>query len=112
MKIHHTSLTIERWSRFSLLEQLANVGSDVERTIQWKKRGNLEYSQNAFERVLELLDFTIEDPKNKKRLREILRVREALIDYFMYSNEYSSTDKSWQDYFYQFNYAAAMQKGK
>jgi len=94
------------------VEQLANVGSDVERTIQWKRKGNLEYSQKAFERVLELLDLTVADPKNKRRLKEVLRVREVLVDHFVYDNEYASSDESWQKYFYHFNYATALRRGR
>lgn len=112
MTYHHPSLAAGRWFKFSLMEQLGNVGSDIERTIQWRKKGDLEYSKQAFERALELLDLTIADPKNKKRLREILRARECLIDYFMYNNEYGSTDEFWQQYFYDFGYAAAIQRGR
>ncbi len=112
MKVYHPSLASGRWFNFSLAEQLANVGSDIERTIQWKKKGDLEYSNNAFERALELLNLTIEDPKHRKRLKELLRVREILLDYFLGDNIYSFTDEFWQDYFYQFNYAAALQKGR
>ena len=109
---HHKELTAERWFTFSLFEQLANVGSDIERTIQWRKRGNDAYSQQAFNRALELLDLTIADPKHLKRLREIVRTREALVDYFMYDNSYGSSDQIWQKYFYNFNYAAALAHGK
>jgi len=112
MTIHHKQLAPERWFELSLVEQLANVGSDIERTIQWKKKGNLEYSQRAFERALELIDLTVADPKNRKRLKEVLRAREMLVDHFVYDNSYSSTDESWQRYFLQFNYAAAIQRGK
>ena len=52
-----------------------------------------EASKQAFERALELLSLTILDPKHKGRLRELTRVREALIDYFVYDNEYGSSDK-------------------
>jgi hypothetical protein len=110
--IVHKELAEGRWFKLSLVEQLANVGSDVYRTIQWKNKGESEYSQNAFERVLELIDLTVADPKNKGRLREVLRVREALVDYFVYDNEYSSTDEAWQNYFYNFNYAAALKRGR
>jgi len=55
---------------------------------------------------------TVEDPKNKKRLKEILRVRETLIDYFVYDNEYGSSDALWQEYFHQFAYAAAIRRGR
>jgi len=110
--IVHKQLASGHWFKLSLVEQLANVGSDIERTIQWKKRGNIEYSQKAFERALELLDLTIADPKNKGRLKEVLRTREALVDHFVFDNEYSSTDESWQKYFFSFNYAAALRRGR
>jgi len=112
MLVHHKGLNPERWFKFTLMEQLANVGMDVSRTINWKNKGNSEYSRTAFERSLELLDLTISDEKNRKRLKEILRVREALVDYFVYDNIYDTSDKFWQDYFYNYNYAAAIQKGK
>ncbi len=108
----HKDLTYERWFKFSLFEQLANVGMDIERTIRWKKDGDIKYSKQAFERALELLDLTIADHKNKKRLREIVRAREALVDHFVYDNEYNTTDEQWQKYFYQFNYAAALERGR
>lgn len=113
MILIHKDLTLERWFKFSLFEQLANVGCDIERTIQWKKNGNLDYSQKAFERALELLSLTILDPKNKKGARrELYRVREALLDYFIGDNEYNTTDEQWHNYFYDFNYAAAIQRGR
>lgn len=109
----HTDLTLERWSQFTLFEQLANVGTDVERAIRWRNKGNVEYSNNAFYRALELLDLTLADPKNKRRgcLKELLYVREGLVDYF-FENEFNSTDQQWYDYFYHFNYAAALARGK
>ncbi len=109
----HTTLTPEHWFTFSLIEQLANIGCDIERTIQWKKKGNLEYSKQAFYRALELIDLTIADPKTKGgALREIVRTRECLVDHFVYDNTYKTTDEIWHNYFFQFNYAAAMLKGK
>lgn len=110
--IIHKQLAAGRWFALSLIEQLANVGSDIERTIKWKKEGDTEYSSNAFERALELLDLTVADPKNKGRLKEISRVREALVDHFVYNNEYTTTDELWQNYFYDFNYAAAIRSGR
>jgi len=110
--IIHKDLTPERWFSFSIFKQLANVGMDVTRTIDWKKKDNLEYSTNALYRALELLDLTIADPKNRGcRRRELLRVREALVDFIMYDNEYQTTETFWHDYFYNFNYAAALERG-
>ena len=101
-------MSTERWFKLSFVEQMANVGSEVERTILWKEKNNPEYSKMAFERALELLDLTINDKRNIKRLKELLRVREVLADYFAFNNEYQSTDKSWRDYFYPFNWAARL----
>ncbi len=105
MIIHHRDLTLKKWFKLNIFEQMANIGSEVERTILWREK-NKKYSQLAFERALELLDLTVEDPKNKNRLKELLRAREALVDYFCYDNIYHSTDQQWRDYFYAFNYAA------
>lgn len=109
---HHKNLAAGRWFELSLIEQLANIGMDIERTIRWKQKGNIESSMQAFERALDLLNLSIVDVKNSKRLKELTRTREALIDYFMCDNEYGSTDKSWQDYFYPFNYAVALRRGR
>lgn len=95
-----------RWNNFSLPEQMANIGAEIGRTINWRKKGNDRMSTNALYRGLELLDFTINDKKNKISLKEILRVREALIDFFLGDNDYKSSDAIWKKYFYFFNAAS------
>lgn len=110
--IHTDLLTSGRWFKFSIMEQLANVGADVDRAIKWRNKGDMVYSEQAVERALELLDFTIADPKNKPRLKEIVRVRGMLGDYFFGINEFSFTDEFWHNYFYDFNYAAAIARGR
>jgi hypothetical protein len=111
--IHKDLYQSGRWFKLSLIEQMANIGCDIERTIQWKRSNDLAESRRAFDRALELLDFTIVDTKNSGcRLREICRVREALVDHFVYDNEYATTDEYWQQFFYDFNYAAAIQRGR
>ena len=106
MNQQHKNLAAGRWKELSFFEQMANVVSEVERTIRWKDKHNADYSQKAFERALELLDLTIADEKNTKRLRELLRVREALADYIAFDNLYKSTNQNWQNYFLAFNFAA------
>lgn len=109
MIYQHKDLAKGRWFELPFFEQMANIGSEMERTIKWRK-GNQAYSQFAFERMLELLDLTIVDKKNLSRLKELLRVRESLVDYFQYDNIYGSTDKLWQNYFYAFHYASRINK--
>lgn len=109
----HKDLTPEHWFSFSIFQQLANVGTDVARAIDWKKKNNAEYSMKALERALELLDLTVADLKNRGgRRRELLRVREALVDFLVYDNEYKTSEEFWQEYFYNFNYAAALERGR
>ena len=110
----HKGMAAGRWFEMSLMEQMANVGSDVFRTILWKKRGDLALSQQAFFRALELIDLTIADEKHEKKAcrKELVRVREVMIDYFMYDNQYGSTDALWENYFYCFNYAASLARGR
>ncbi|MFH1389765.1 MAG: hypothetical protein ABIH56_03475 [Candidatus Margulisiibacteriota bacterium] len=107
MNYQHKELAAGRWNTLSFMEQMANVGSEIGRTISWRKK-DLEYARLAFERALELLDLTISDIKNTSRLKEITRAREALVDYFVFDNTYCSTDESWQNYFLAFNYAARL----
>lgn len=110
--IIHKELAAGRWFKFTLIEQLANIGSDVIRAINWKIKGDMKACEAALFRALELIDLTVADQKNKGRLREILRTREALVDHFLYDNEYNTTDEQWYNYFFQYNYAASMQRGR
>jgi hypothetical protein len=110
MSFQHQNLALGRWKEFSFFEQMANTGSEVERAINWKNKNNLEYSRMAFERALELLDLSFEDERNKKRLKELARVREALVDYFAGDNVYQSSEKSWKNYFSAFNFAARISR--
>ena len=108
MNIQHKNLASGRWNELSFVEQMANVGSEVERCISWKKKQNTAYCSQAFERALELLDLTIAAPKKKTYLKELTRLREMLVDYFVFDNSYHSTEKSWHAYFYAFTFAARL----
>ena len=105
----HKNLAEGRWQNLPFFEQMANIGSEVERAMSWREK-NREYSRLASDRALELLDLTISDPKNLKRLKELFRLREVLADYFYFDNTYKSTNQNWHSYFSSFNYSVAMLK--
>src|SRR3989344_6093020 len=105
MIFQHSKLASGKWFELPFFEQMANLGSEVERAILWRTK-NADYRSRAFERALELLDLTIADEKNRGRLREIVRLREILVDFFYGNNQFSSSDKLWRSYFYPFNWAA------
>lgn len=108
----HRELAAGRWFDLALVEQLAHVGSEIERTMRWRGNGNEDYARRAFERALELLDLTIADARHRSRLRELTRLREALADYFWFDNRYGSTDESWHRYFHAFTHAAVLARAR
>ena len=99
-KIHHQQLSTGRWEKMSFFEQMANVGSEVERSVNWKEKNENNF-ELAVERALELMDITINDQKNKKRLKELCRLREVFVDW-RFDNNYKSSPQNWQSYFYPF----------
>jgi hypothetical protein len=108
MEVRHPGLAAGRWRELSLAAQLGNVGSEVSRAQNWRDR-NPRLAQAAFERALELMDLTLADTKHRgahRRLRELARVREVLVDFFAGSNEYGSTGESIQRYFDAYAVAA------
>ena len=65
MDYQHKQLAAGKWKELSFLEQMANIGSEIERAIKWKNKNNAQYCRLAFERGLELLDLTARDEKTK-----------------------------------------------
>ena len=109
---YHKNLSSGNWQQLSFAEQMANIGSEVERAIKWKNKNKPERSQLAFFRLLELMDFTIADKNNINRLGELCRTREVLVDYFFADNQYKSTDILWQKYFRAFTWKSNLAAGK
>lgn len=106
MSAQHPSLTAGRWRQLPFVEQMANIGSEVERALNWRVKNNEAYSQMAFERALELIDLTLESAGTLACRREVARLRETWADYFFGDNQYGSTESSWKKYFLQFTFAA------
>lgn len=107
----HKNLAEGGFHKFSFPEQMANIGAEIGRAAIWKNK-DIKMSEDAFERGLELLDFAIEDPKNRKKLKELCRLREVLADYFYFDNICGSSDEKWDNYFNAFNYVAAINREK
>ncbi len=106
MSFQHKELANGRWAQMSLCEQMANIGSEVSRALNWKKKNRNDLSLEAVNRALELLDLTVGSLNGYSRLKECLRVRESLVDYFYGENIFSSSEILWRKYFDAFAYAA------
>lgn len=106
MNYQHKELAAGRWKQLSFIEQMANIGSEVERALNWQAKNNAAYTQQAFERSLELIDLTLDNLKGFPRLKEVARLREAIVEYFSGTNQFKFTDESLRKYFLNFAFAA------
>lgn len=93
----HLESARDNWAKFSLEEQLANIGSEVSRAL--KSQGNQSRYWSAVARALDLFYLTIEDPRWKGRLREILRIRELFAAAALGSNEFQTSLQDLDRYF-------------
>ena len=97
----------DRWATFSLVEQLGNVGSEVDRTIRAHATGNAGRFDNALARALELFDLTAADERWRgPRRREILRAREEFCRLFFDATAPAQSAPGLQRYFLHFAFAA------
>ena len=103
----HATLAAGRWKSLSLVEQLANVGSEVERAIKAHEADRTERRDAAVNRGLELFDLTAADDRWRgSRRREILRAREEFCALFWGDTEQPGAAASLSQYFLHFAVAA------
>ena len=96
--IIHKGLASGGWRKFSLIEQMANIGSEVGRARKWFGKDKKLYD-GAVDRALDLFDLTLEDPRWKGRLREVGRAREVFCDAITGGKEYKSSLEDLEQYF-------------
>jgi hypothetical protein len=97
----------KRWMTLTLIEQLANVGSEVERAIRAFEMGNQTRFAGALERALELFDFTVADSRWRgPRRREVLRAREEFCRLFFDDSVPADSAAGLRRYFLAFAMAA------
>ena len=100
-KFIHKELAAGGWSKLSLAEQLANIGSEVSRAHKWQEKDENIF-WGAAERALELFDLTLTDSRWKGRLREIARVKELFCDALLGGKDYRSSLRDLEGYFFPF----------
>ncbi len=79
----HASLSPERWATFSLDQQILMIGNEMNRAGRWMSpdtRSNLDL---AYERVLRLLDLTVEVQSRPTLRRELLRWRDLIAQLYI-----------------------------
>ena len=85
--------TTVNWFDMPIGVQISNVGSEVHRALQWKKRGNKQRETAFCKKAIEFLDIMKQYPKNKYRIGEIESCIEELEDYFLGNNQYQTTEE-------------------
>lgn len=101
----------DRWADLSLSEQLANVGSEVERSIRARQAGRADRFDHALTRALALFDLTAADDRWRgHRRREILRAREEFCRLFFDDDAPAGSADGLRRYFLAF--AAAARRGR
>lgn len=100
MHFQHYSLSQGRWFELSLIDQLANVGSEINRLI--KAKNDKKKFDAAVWRALELFDLTAQDLRWKNAIKEVLRAREVFCDIIFGNNQYETTLEDLNKYFFYF----------
>lgn len=103
----------DKWAAMDFISQMANIGSEVGRTLRWKQKGNATLARNAFIRALDLFDLTIETGRNNgspssrdSMLREVLMARDQFCEEYLSedNNAIAPSDR----YFSQFAKTCAL----
>jgi len=106
------SQSAQRWHALPLVEQLAHVGSEVDRAVRAHEAGNTSRFDNALARALELFDLTAADERWRgSRRREILRAREEFCRLFYDDNTPPHSASGLRAYFHTFAVAARLRHG-
>jgi hypothetical protein len=96
----------ERWAKMDIMQQMGNIASEVGRSISSKKRGDIDRSDAAVDRAIDLFDATIDSliAQKSHRVSEVLRAREQYLSLFFADTFDTDADKI-DNYF--MNYAIA-----
>jgi hypothetical protein len=74
----HAALTLERWSRFTLDQQVLMIANEMNRGAKFLGPEDDVRRRNAYERALALVDLTIGTHTARGLRRELLRWRDLL----------------------------------
>ena len=99
----HQTLAAGRWMTLTLEAQLANVGSEVDRTISAWEAQRPDRFDRALARALELFELTAGDGRWRgPRRREVLRAREEFCRLFFNQEYVRDAARALSTYFLQF----------
>jgi hypothetical protein len=74
----HASLSPERWAAFSLDQQILMIGNEMNRAMRLLRPEDRASLGLAYERILRLVDLTVEVQSGPTLRRELLRWRDLI----------------------------------
>ena len=81
--MQHASLTEERWSEFTLDQQILMIGNEMNRGRKLMDSSDRQRLRNCYERVLRLVDLTIGVQHRRNLRRELLRWRDLVAQLYV-----------------------------
>ena len=82
----HSSLDAGRWASFPVAQQILMVGNEMNRASRLLAPGDTPSRRLAYERVLRLVDLTVEVRKSRSFRRELLRWRDLVAALYIASD--------------------------
>jgi hypothetical protein len=79
----HSSLSPERWSAFGLDQQILMIGNEMNRAKRFVRPEDRASLALAYERVLRLVDLTVEVHARSTLRRELLRWRDLIAELYL-----------------------------
>jgi len=77
-EVQHGSLTVERWSVIPLEQQILMIANEMNRASKLLGPADQGRCASSYERILRLVDLTIESRKQRGLRRELLRWRDLI----------------------------------
>ena len=79
----HAELTQDRWSTFTLDQQILMIANEMNRASGLVLSGDVERMKNCYERVLQLTDLTVRTQTRTTLRRELLRWRDLIAELYL-----------------------------
>lgn len=86
MASQHAALTEERWSRFTLDQQVLMIANEMNRARKLMAPADRESLRNCYERVLRLADLTVRVHRRPALWKELLRWRDLIAELYIASS--------------------------
>jgi hypothetical protein len=79
----HAALTPDRWGRFDLDQQILMIGNEMQRASSLMREEDADTRRRCYERVLRLVDLTVELHEKATLRRELLRWRDLIASLYI-----------------------------